>query len=195
MLHIQAASENALKRIDHNITVVQYGEKAFSQIRRFVVVNVRRGFVYAWYVYRIIVCTLLTCSFSPITTYTSRGTLKHGCVPSEHSVVYFEGSQPCFFEGEEERGLTKKSIRVKPASPELSMDPASRLHYGKVYPIEMNVKVKDIGDVDPTQISLLLQYYREENSADHHPNTHPQQNQTQSGYQGYNYPNSYTYER
>jgi hypothetical protein len=46
------------------------------------------------------------------------------------------------------------------------MHPASRLHYAKAYLIEMNVKVKDIGDVDPGNLSLLLQYYREENLLD-----------------------------
>lgn len=48
MLHVQAASASALLPFSDNITLVQYGEKAFSQIRRFVIVNVRRGFVYAW---------------------------------------------------------------------------------------------------------------------------------------------------
>jgi hypothetical protein len=48
MLHVQAASENTLAPISDNITVIKYGERAFSQIRRFVIVEVRRGFVYAW---------------------------------------------------------------------------------------------------------------------------------------------------
>lgn len=46
MLHIQAASVNAFP--SDSVTVVKYGEHAFSQIRRFVIVDVRRGFVYAW---------------------------------------------------------------------------------------------------------------------------------------------------
>lgn len=48
MLHIQAASGNSLRTMDDNITVVKYGEKAFSQIRRFIIVDVKKGFVYAW---------------------------------------------------------------------------------------------------------------------------------------------------
>ena len=48
MLHVQAASAQAIN--NDSITVVRYGEHAFSQIRRFVIVEVRRGFVYAWYV-------------------------------------------------------------------------------------------------------------------------------------------------
>ncbi|OAG03166.1 uncharacterized protein CC84DRAFT_1261782 [Paraphaeosphaeria sporulosa] len=146
MLHIQAASATDLTALSANITVVQYGERAFSQIRRFVIVDSRRGFVYA----------------CPIFTYSKRGTLKPGCISSEHSVIHLYGSTPTMFEGERERGLDKEPICVNPADTSVRMDPASRLHYGKVYPIEMNVKVKDIGDVIPEQHSLLLRYYREE---------------------------------
>jgi hypothetical protein len=42
------------------------------------------------------------------------------------------------------------------------MEVTSRLHFGKAYPVEMNVKVKDIGDVEPGHISNLLRYYKEE---------------------------------
>lgn len=48
MLHIQAASASELAPLSDNITIVKYGERAFSQIRRFIVAEVRRGFVYAW---------------------------------------------------------------------------------------------------------------------------------------------------
>ncbi|KAL5371839.1 hypothetical protein DPSP01_013954 [Paraphaeosphaeria sporulosa] len=148
MLHIQAASANELAPISDNITVVKYGERAFSQIRRFVIVEVRRGYVYA----------------CPISTYSRRGTLKHGCVPSEHSVVYLSGTAPTTFAGEMEGGLCKEPIAVIPADVSVQMHPASRIHYAKSYPIEMNVKVKDIGDVEPAHLSLILRYYREENS-------------------------------
>jgi hypothetical protein len=50
MLHIQAASADELRPLSDNITLVKYGEKAFSQIRRFIVAEKKRGFVYAWYV-------------------------------------------------------------------------------------------------------------------------------------------------
>ncbi|KAJ4351131.1 uncharacterized protein N0V89_006470 [Didymosphaeria variabile] len=67
------------------------------------------------------------------------------------------------FPGEYERGLTKQPIAVIPADASVYMAPASRLHYAKAYPVEMNVKVKNIGDVDSACLDLLLQYYREEN--------------------------------
>jgi hypothetical protein len=60
--------------------------------------------------------------------------------------------------------LEKEPICVDPAEPGIHMNPAARIHYSKAFPVEMNVKVKDIGDVDPKDISNLLRYYREENS-------------------------------
>lgn len=143
MLHLQAASLQAMP-YDENITVVKYGEAAYAQIRHFIVVEVRRGFVYA----------------CPVITYSDRGTLRHGCRPSEHSIVYLAGRQPSPFPGEY---FTKDAIRVDPADPSISMDPASRIHYAKAWPVEMNVKVKDIGRVDPMDREKLLQYYKQEN--------------------------------
>lgn len=42
------------------------------------------------------------------------------------------------------------------------MSPASRLRFGKVYPIEWNVKVKDIGMIVPEDLSKLILYWKEE---------------------------------
>jgi len=161
MLHIQAASAQALQTQD-NITVVKFGEHAFSQIRRFIIVEVRRGFVYAWYSQYLQEATesKLTWCPSPITTYQGRATLKWGCIPSEHSVVYLRGQQPTLLQGEY---LDKLPICIDPADLGIRMGVASRLHYSKAYPVEMNVKVKDIGDVDAQDLSNLLRYYQEEN--------------------------------
>jgi len=51
MLYSEAASQTASPDPgDGAYTVVRFGEAAHTNIRRFVVVEVRRGFVYAWYV-------------------------------------------------------------------------------------------------------------------------------------------------
>lgn len=63
--------------------------------------------------------------------------------------------------------LVKDPIAITPADPTLTMQPASRLQFGKVYPIEMNVKVKDIGDVVPVDLSKLATYYAEERNRPH----------------------------
>jgi hypothetical protein len=75
--------------------------------------------------------------------------------------VYLRGQQPTLLHGE---SLEKLPVCINPVDASIRMDKASRLHYGKPYPIEMNVKVKDIGNVDPQDLSNLLRYYREENN-------------------------------
>jgi hypothetical protein len=160
MLHIQAASAEAIS--SDSITVVKYGERAFSQIRRFVIVEVRRGFVYAWYVVVALDPRRIPdFGASPITTYSGRGTLKHGCVPREHSAVFLQDQYPMLLPNEY---LEKEPICIIPAEAGIRLDSASRLHYSKAWPVEMNVKVKDIGEVDPKDLGNLLRYYRDENN-------------------------------
>lgn len=101
--------------------------------------------------------------YSPITTYSGQGCLKKGCIPSEHSVVHI-GTSPNYFQGEYEAGLTKAPIRIVPANSNLTMKPASRVHYSKSYPIEMNVKVKDIGNVAQEDLDKFIAYYNQENN-------------------------------
>ena len=49
MLYSETASETSAQRPnDDAYTVVRFNERAHTNIRRFVVVEVRRGFVYAW---------------------------------------------------------------------------------------------------------------------------------------------------
>lgn len=102
---------------------------------------------------------------SGIGTYSGRGTLKDGCNPAEHTIVYFSGTNPatCYIPGEYETGMTKEPIEVVPAEPNVSIRRESRIRFGKVYPIEMNVKVKHIGRVREDQISVLLSYWQQEN--------------------------------
>lgn len=75
--------------------------------------------------------------------------------------MYLRGQQPTLLQGEY---LEKQPICIDAAGPGIRMDVTSRLHYSKAYPVEINVKVKDIGDVDPQDLSNLLRYYREENN-------------------------------
>lgn len=101
---------------------------------------------------------------SGISTYRNRATLKPGCVPSEHAVVYFAGTNPdsCYLPGERENGLNKEPIEVQPADYTLTMKPEARLRFSKTIPIEMNVKVKDIGQVHPQHLTKLYNYWMTE---------------------------------
>jgi hypothetical protein len=48
MLYTMAMSSTTHTSHDDAFTTVRFGEKTFAQIRRFVVVIVRRNFVHAW---------------------------------------------------------------------------------------------------------------------------------------------------
>ena len=50
MLYSEAASEQAARQGSDNdaVTVVKFGERVFTQIRRFVVMKVKRNMVEAW---------------------------------------------------------------------------------------------------------------------------------------------------
>ncbi|KAJ4395257.1 hypothetical protein N0V91_010959 [Didymella pomorum] len=132
---------------DEAYSFVRYQEVVYSQIRRFIVVEVKRGFVYA-------------CAIS---TYKNRGTNKPGCVPSEHAIAYFTGTDPayCYFQGEFENGMNKEAIEVEPAQDAGEMKSESRIRFSKTYPVEMNLKVKDIGRVSHYSLSRLLAYWQE----------------------------------
>lgn len=99
---------------------------------------------------------------SAITTYGERGVLKPGCNASEHTIAYLKGSQPRYYSGEYEKGLTKTPIAIEPTDPSEQMLPSSRIRLGKTYTIECNVKVRDIGKVVPEDRTKLLRYHQDE---------------------------------
>jgi hypothetical protein len=99
---------------------------------------------------------------SAISTYGNQGTMKYGCAASEHTIVYLADTQPIYIAGEWEKGMTKDPIEIEAASETETMEPASRLRFGKIHSIEWNVKVREIGMVSRRHMSKLLAYYREE---------------------------------
>ncbi|CAN9461435.1 unnamed protein product [Alternaria alternata] len=101
---------------------------------------------------------------SGIGTYSGRGSLKAGCIPAEHTIVYLSGTDPayCYLPGEYESGMTKEPIEIIPVDSSMTLRRESRVRFGKTYPIEMNVKVKDIGQVHPDHLTKLVQYWSDE---------------------------------
>lgn len=57
--------------------------------------------------------------------------------------------------------MTKEPIMIEPTNPAEHMEPASRLRCGKIYSIEWNVKVRDVGMVSGRHKSRLMAYFRE----------------------------------
>lgn len=97
---------------------------------------------------------------SAISTYSRRGTTKPGCDPREHGIIFLAGTAPLQLPGEE--AMAKKPIAVQPIDPTITLDGTSRIRYGKTYPIERSVKVKEIGEVIPEHLPNLVRNWREE---------------------------------
>ncbi|CAN9198556.1 unnamed protein product [Alternaria alternata] len=148
MLYSEAAGGTAQPQpYNDAYTVVRFNERVHTNIRRFVVLEDKHGFVYA-------------CG---IGTYSGRGVLKEGCVPWEHTIAYLSGTDPgsCYLPGEWHAGMTKEPIEIIPVDATIRLRSESRIRFGKMYPIEKNVKVKDIGQVHPSHLSKLLKYWNE----------------------------------
>ncbi len=60
--------------------------------------------------------------------------------------------------------MTKEPIEVIPAKsdPPMVMKPQSRVRFTMVHSIDLNVKVKDVGQVSHRHIDKLLEYWKEE---------------------------------
>jgi hypothetical protein len=69
-----------------------------------------------------------------------------------------------------ETGMTKDPLVVTPAGPGDKLDPLSRIHFAKVYTIEHNMKVRNIGKIAQHSIHLLEKYFLETMSIDRREN-------------------------
>ena len=120
-----------------------------------------RGFAYTWFVAFLLLLLDKPDSYSRIETYGGKGTLKLGCNPDEHAVVYMQPEVPTLLQNE--TPLTKEPIEIVPSSPSIRpFARASRIRFGKSQPIQYNARVKDIGDVRDDHIPRLVAYYRME---------------------------------
>jgi hypothetical protein len=58
--------------------------------------------------------------------------------------------------------MRKDPIEIIATDATETIEPASRLRFGKIYSIEWNVKVRDIGKVAGKHMSKLVKYFKEE---------------------------------
>ncbi|ERF75812.1 hypothetical protein EPUS_01642 [Endocarpon pusillum Z07020] len=122
-----------------------YQQDIITKTRRMVLVKKMHGF--SWCI--------------PIHTYSGQGVTKRGLSREDierHAVIYMQGtkSQP----RQDERGLVKEPIAVKPASPDQKLDPMSRLNFGKPYTVEHNIKAMEVGMVTDKSMPYLVTYFQ-----------------------------------
>jgi len=103
-------------------------------------------------------------SHNPIQTYSGQATLKPNLLDAEQHAIIYTGFTipPEYFyvtvhgDRVSER-LTKRPIRVKSEQPDAegTLDPLSRLNYGKIYTVEHYVRVLNIGMVHRDSMKIL----------------------------------------
>lgn len=75
------------------------------------------------------------------------------------NAIVYTGSiapEPLLNEGK----LINTPLRVVSHDPSMKLDSLSRVNLGKMYPIEYNIKVKDIGMMDEHSMNVLREYRR-----------------------------------
>lgn len=142
-------NETAGSTTDYNtsrsINEVKYeGNYVYTNVRRFIVVRQKREFCFA----------------CPIFTYSGKATTKYGVHAREHAIAYTSGYSPQPLAGE--YGITKTSIGIIMTQNNPALNAASRIYFGIHHPIQYNVKVKEIGYVQPDHVPYLIGNWKEE---------------------------------
>jgi hypothetical protein len=65
-----------------------------------------------------------------------------------------------------EQALSKDPICIVDVQGERTLTQATRIHFGIQYPIQYNVKVKDLGYVHPEWMPALMRYWELEQSSE-----------------------------
>ncbi|KAK5696191.1 hypothetical protein LTR97_008611 [Elasticomyces elasticus] len=139
---LQGASSQTLSR---GMSSVMYGERVYSEVRRFVVIRTGGDGRY--------------CNALPLTTYGGRGVSKVGVLKYEHAIVHCTRQAPKPRNDElpqsGEAGMQLQPIQVTRDLPEDTLDPMTRIDYGKVHTIHHNIRIKSLGVVHPNSITAL----------------------------------------
>jgi hypothetical protein len=120
-----------------HISSSSVGGRIYSETRRFVVVRGGPGYS-------------ICC---PIQTYGRQGTTKSRVSVENHAIVFTAGSEPKLLPQEQPPGMGSFPIVLGDKS--VTIDPSSRLNFGKVYTVEHNIKVRNVGKVEKEWLPRL----------------------------------------
>ena len=145
--HENATGANRyLQDVDHT-TEGPYGQRIYSHVRRFAVVRQCHGF--SWAV--------------PVNTYHGKGIGRPGFNEDDHkahAIIYMERTKPVRLPGEPE--MEKHPIMVEYTSDDKKLHDASRVRFDKVFSIEHNVKVKNVGRISKKSMAWFSYYWQME---------------------------------
>ncbi|CAN9175411.1 unnamed protein product [Alternaria alternata] len=74
---------------------------------------------------------------------------------------YRTDPESCYMPGDYGIGGTTEPIEIVPVDASLQLRRESRIWFGKTYPIEKNVKAKDVGQVHPGHVGKLVKYWND----------------------------------
>jgi hypothetical protein len=81
---------------------------------------------------------------------------KQNLNPNDCAIIY-TGDDPGPLPGENPIG---RSLRVIAANPGLRLSPTSRIRLNKIYVIDHDTKVRELGEIAPECMHLLEAYYK-----------------------------------
>jgi hypothetical protein len=140
MLWTEPAGETAADTDKEYYHPVGYGQLSFSKMRRFVVVRKR----------------LHSCLCLAISTYGGQGAAKKDSRSQDHAVVYSsKDTLP------QDIRFGKEPISIIIEEPSETIDPKSVIDFGRVYTVEHNVKVLNVGRLAGSDKKRLDQYFTE----------------------------------
>jgi hypothetical protein len=124
------------------VSEVVYNEKierVYAKIRRFVVVRFGDR----------------SCTCLPLTTYNGKGLAKKGLRIEEHGLIY-SSDRPS-----DALRLKIEAVKMALAKGAGHLKKNTYINYGRVYTVETNVKVKDVGQIETAFKYVLLRNYRQ----------------------------------
>jgi hypothetical protein len=125
------------------ISVGAFEQPVFTKVRRFVVIRKR-----------------LHCSLClPILTYRGQGAAKNGVRAEDHAIVYQAGRPQPLASPDEK--LSKDPLGIVLEDSREKLDRMSRIDFGKVYTVQHNLKVVNVGRISSSDMDRLKWYYNE----------------------------------
>ncbi|KIX04533.1 uncharacterized protein Z518_05403 [Rhinocladiella mackenziei CBS 650.93] len=132
---------------DPNVSMGPKGVQIYSHIRRMAVIRQRHGY----------------CVCVPISSYSGRGVTKNmdSKDAQAHAIIYPSSRPKPPRPLEDEPDFKKRAIAVN-MNEGHSLGTTSRIHFGKSYTIEWNIKVMDVGMIADNSMPEFEEYWKQE---------------------------------
>lgn len=136
--------------------MVKLGQEGFAKIYRLIVVQPRTKQHYSkcMSVSRVPNRAGDLTNHSRISTYGGQGVAKKSLNQKEHCIVYTGNVAPTRLPGE--TNMNKDPIQMEPVTLSEKLDPLSRADLARTYPVEHNVRVKNVGMISKVHLKRLL---------------------------------------